>query len=223
MAEVYIHEIAKVKNGKLAELRDAVRDEFVPLARKYGLASVGYWETAPSQGNWPETLELWEFPDFKVYLKYLDATRTDPALIAWQERKGSLISRSVSELCMRGPKTKTAAEAKALFSEHKVWIHEMVEVPPSKQHDYVRMIETFVRRQLPRETLGNYIPGFNNRLVINIAPKGDSFANSDLGKYWPGDTEYKDDEKRKQSLWMMLGTQVRLGWEDRFLIPIEID
>lgn len=226
MAEVYIHEIAQVKPGKLAALRDAVRDEFLPLAHEHGLKSAGFFETTPTQGSWPETIEIWELPDFHAYLRFLDATRKIPALKAWQERKGELIKRSYSELCLRGPLTKTADEARAEFSEHRIWGHEMVEVPPSRQQDYVRMAEQYLRRFIiepaGRPVHGHYISGFNNRLVINLNPFGEDIPTSDMGKFWPGDTEYEQGHQRNQSLWMMLGRQVRLGWVGRFLMPIRL-
>lgn len=226
MAEVYIHEIVEAKPGNLAPLRDALRAEFVPLAHDHGLRSVGVFETAETQGSWPELVEIWELPDFSSYLRYLDATRSDPRLIAWQEHKGTFIKRSIAELCLRGPLTKTAAEAQAAFSDHAIWGHEMVEVPPSRQHDYVRMAEQYIRRLIAepagRPVHGHYVAGFNNRLVINLNPFGEDISTSSMGKFWPGETEYKDGHKKEQSLWMMLGLEVRLGWTGRFLLPVRL-
>jgi hypothetical protein len=119
---------------------------------------------------------------------------------------------------------KSADEAKSMKA-HKLWLHEMVETKPSRQGDYVRMVEQFLieRIVLPagREILGNYIPVFNNRLVINIWPHGEDITTSTMGKYWPGETEYTGEQLRNSNIWMTLGPEVREGWEDRFLFPVD--
>lgn len=225
MTQVYIHEICQVRSGCLGTLRDAVADTFMPLAAKHGLKKVGFWETAPSQGWWPETVELWELESFPAYLAYLEQSRTDADLIEWQAQKGELIDQSSAELCRRGRRTADAEAARA-FGKHKLWLHEMVETKPSRQDDYVRSVEEFLMERIidpiGRDILGNFIPVFNNRLVINIWPHGDDIPTSTMGRYWPGETEYTGDALLNMNIWMTLGPEVRLGWEDRFLVPVEL-
>ena len=56
----YLHEIVKVRPGKMEEWLDVVERRYLTLASRYRNRLVGFWETAHSQDWFPETVAVWE-------------------------------------------------------------------------------------------------------------------------------------------------------------------
>src|SRR5690242_7852965 len=100
---IYIHQINRLRNGRIDELFQAVERECLPLYESHGLQLFGYWECAPGQGFTPETVEIWELKSFEDYQKFVAASHSekgDPRLRKWAERRSEWIERSENVICL---------------------------------------------------------------------------------------------------------------------------
>ncbi len=65
---LYWHEVNRVRPTRMGALLEAVERDFLPIAERYGMRQVGYWQVAPGLGTTPETVSVWELDDFGHYV-----------------------------------------------------------------------------------------------------------------------------------------------------------
>lgn len=216
---VYIHTINKLRTARTADYHKALEAECLPAFREHGLDLHASWETGPGQGRGPETIEIWELRDFKVYSAFVAAShgdKADPRLQKWRETRDQWVAESDNMLCLPHPRSPTLAEIVANKTRAKLIVHEFVHTAPSMQAEYLDGIYRLwwkVAEPAGRSLLGLYYSPWNNRRAINIWGVGKEWDNLPL---WGANYSYDSDEFR---LWMTMGHALRDDWDDRFMVP----
>jgi hypothetical protein len=219
---IYLHEINRVKSGKLREFLQAVESQYLPLVAEYDVRLAGYWETIPSQGWWPETVAVWELDDFAHYFRLLERqyseTNRDPRLDEWQKHRGSLIEYTEGLVCQKSGSTPDASETRRRSLRTKMCLHEMVHCAPARQAEYLAILEEMWWRRVAepsgRSLIGLYWSGWKNTRAINIWGQGDEWDSMALLHPW------SDEHAYGAQLWQTLGREIRTDWDDRFMVPV---
>jgi len=218
---LYWHEINRVRPGKMAELLGAVEREFVPMSETYGMRQVGYWHVAPGLGTTPETVAVWELDDFGHYVEVVrqrfEGKNAD--LGQWFDGVGEWVTSSESLLCFPSELTPTVAQIKERKLAAKLCSHEMIQVQPARQAEYLRLCEEMWFRRVAepagRSIVGLYWSPWKNTKAICIWGQGEEWdLVNPFGKEeaWVADKDFE--------IWQTLGREIRTDWDDRFLVPV---
>ena len=219
---LYLHEIHRVRPGKLGGLLHAVEHDYLPLAERHGIRMVGYWQVAPGQGTWPETVAVWELDDFA---HYVDVTRRqfaeaelDPELCQWHEGLGEWVDHTDGLVCFSSDLSPTVSDIRERGLQAKLCTHEMIHCQPARQAEYLRWCEEFWWRRVAepagRSIIGLYWSPWKNTRAVCIWGQGDTWDDvQPFGK----DESWADDTNL--ALWQTLGREIRTDWDDRFLVP----
>jgi hypothetical protein len=217
---LYWHEVHRVRPMRMSALLEAVEREFLPIAESYGMRQVGYWQVAPGLGTTPETVSVWELDDFGHYIDVVrqrfEGDRSD--LGQWFDGVGEWIETSESLLCFASELTPTVAQIKERNLRAKLCSHEMIQVQPARQAEYLRLCEEMWFRRVAepagRSIVGLYWSPWKNTRAICIWGQGEEWENvNPFGKEeaWVADTDFE--------IWQTLGREIRTDWDDRFLVP----
>jgi hypothetical protein len=217
---LYWHEVNRVRPGKAPALLEAVERDFLPIAERYGMRQVGYWQVAPGLGPSPETIAVWELDDFGQYVdvvrqRFEGATHD---LGAWFDGLGEWVVSTESLLCFPSAMTPTVAQIKERGLRAKLCSHEMIQVQPARQAEYLRLCEEMWFRRVAepagRSIIGLYWSPWKNTKAICIWGQGEEWEDvNPFGKEeaWAADTDFE--------IWQTLGREIRTDWDDRFLVP----
>lgn len=225
-SRVYIHQINSLRSPNTAGLYAAMQSDCIPAFKEHGLELFAYWESAPGQGCWPETVEIWEMPSVDHYTRFIAASHSpkgDPRLRKWNEARGQWIERSDNMFCFPHPKSPSVADLRKAGTKAKLVVHEMVHTEPSKQLDYLEGIYNLwwkpVAEPSGRTLLGLLFSPWNNRRAINIWGCGDEWENITVIGAGKGKEKVYDPDGPAWHTWMTMGLALRDDWDDRFLVP----
>jgi NIPSNAP len=218
---LYWHEINRVRPQKMSGLLEAVERELLPLAESYGMRQVGYWQVAPGLGTTPETIAVWELDDFGHYVEVIrqrfEGKNAD--LGQWFDGVGEWVDSSESLLCFPSALTPTVAQIKESGLAAKMCSHEMIQVQPARQAEYLRLCEEMWFRRVAepagRSIVGLYWSPWKNTKAICIWGQGEEWdLVNPFGKEeaWVADPDFE--------IWQTLGREIRTDWDDRFLVPV---
>jgi len=223
-SRVYIHQINKLRGSRTTELYEAMQTECIPVYREHGLELFAYWESAPGQGYWPETVEIWELPSLTHYTRFIAAShsdRGDPRLSKWSEARGQWIEGSQNMFCFPHPKSPSISDLRQSGAKAKLVVHEMVHCEPSRQLDYLEGIFNLwwkpIAEPAGRTLLGLLFSPWNNRRAINIWGAGEEWDS--LSVMGAGKGKVYDPNGPDFHTWMTMGLALRDDWDDRFLVP----
>jgi hypothetical protein len=219
---LYLHEIHKVKPGAMEGLLEAVERRYLPLAARHRIRMVGYWQVAPGQGQWPETVAVWELDDFAHYVELTRRTfsseHVDKELRDWHYGLGEWIQSSEGLACVPSRLTPTVEQIRARGLKAKLCTHELVHCKPFRQAEYLSIVEEMwwkrVAQPAGRSLIGLYYSPWKNTRAINIWGQGEDWercAPMGKGESWTSDPDVV--------LWQTLGREIRTDWDDRFLVP----
>jgi hypothetical protein len=216
---LYYHQINKLRSPRTHELFESMQRDCLPLYTTLGLQLVGYWESAPGQGHFPETVEVWELKGYEHYREFIASgysEKADSRLRDWFEKRSQWVETSESMLCLPHAASPTAAALRAK-TKPKMIVHEIIRTQPSRQMDYLDALYKLWYRQVAekgsRSVIGLYFPPWNNCTAVNIwGMKGDWNDLAVMGKG-------SDFQSELNELWMTLGLALRDDWNDRLLIP----
>ena len=220
---LYIHEIHKVKPGAMEGLLEAVERDYLPLAARYRIRMLGYWQVAPGQGSWPETVAVWELDDFAHYVEITKRTlgngESDPALRNWHHGLGEWVTSSDALICLPSRLSPTVEQVTQRGMKAKMCTHEMIHCEPARQAEYLALVEEMwwkrVAEPSGRSLIGLYYSPWKNTRAVNIWGQGEEWDDvNPFGKSasWGEDTNV--------TLWQTLGREIRKDWDDRFIVPV---
>jgi hypothetical protein len=205
----------------MSGLLEAVERELLPLAESYGMRQVGYWQVAPGLGTTPETVAVWELDDFGHYVEVVrqrfEGKKAD--LGQWFDGVGEWVTSSESLLCFPSALTPTVDQIKESGLSAKMCSHEMIQVQPARQAEYLRLCEEMWFRRVAepagRSIVGLYWSPWKNTKAICIWGQGEEWdLVNPFGKeeVWVADPDFE--------IWQTLGREIRTDWDDRFLVPV---
>jgi hypothetical protein len=215
---IYIHVINKLRNFRYDEFFEAMTAECLPLYDEHGVRLHGCWESAPGQGQGPETIEVWELKDFDVYSRFLAASRSggDPRLRTWQRLRDEWVATNESMLCLPHPASPTTAQLAANGTKAKLVLHDDVHTNPSMQAEYLDgMMKHWwkLAEGVGHVLIGLYYSPWHNRRAIRIQGMGPEWDDLRIwNQNYSGDT---DDFR----LWMSMSLALRDDFNDRFMMP----
>ncbi len=218
---LYWHEINRVRPTRMGALLEAVERDFLPIAERYGMRQVGYWQVAPGLGATPETVSVWELDDFGHYVDVVrqrfEGKQRRPRAVV-RRRRG--VGRHQARVSCAFPSelTPTVAQIKERKLRAKLCSHEMIHVQPARQAEYLRLCEEMWFRRVAepagRSIVGLYWSPWKNTRAICIWGQGEEWEDvNPFGKEeaWVADTDFE--------IWQTLGREIRTDWDDRFLVP----
>jgi hypothetical protein len=218
---IYVHQINTIRDGKFAKLYEAVQETAAPIAERLDVRLLGYWETLPSQGLWPQTVAVWEFDDFSHYVRVTEAlhgSNREADAQRWLEQRGEWITSTESLLCYKSALSPTAAELQASGLRAPLCTHEYVHCKPARQAEYLELCEEMWWRRVAepagRSLIGLYWSPWKNTRAINIWGQGETWEECNpMGRTaaWENDVNF--------DIWQTLGQAIRDDWDDRFLVP----
>lgn len=218
---IYVHQFNRVRNANFTGLYQAVQETALPIAENLGVRLLGYWETLPSQGFWPETVAVWEFDDFGHYIKVTEALHgsgREPAAQKWAEQRGEWITSTESSLCYASKASPTVEQLVSSGLRAPLCTHEYVHCMPARQAEYLELLEEMWWRRVAepagRSVIGLFWSPWKNTRAINIWGQGETWEECNpMGRaaVWEDDVDFR--------IWQTLGQQIRTDWDDRFIVP----
>jgi hypothetical protein len=219
--EVYVHQINRLRHAALDDLYAAVRDEFVPAMEQLGARLLGYWSAVPEQGNWPETIEIWEYDNMAHCGSVIRARESGAAegqaLRDWLRRRSDWVAETHGLICTRSEGSPSVADLRASGLRAAVTLHETISVRTARQREYVDLVDAFMKPRimdpLGRRLIGMfYSPNWSARQVFNLWA---------VAETWPEFTPINmaRPDRRDTETWRALAPQIRDDYFDRFLVP----
>lgn len=219
---LYLHEINRIRPGRLDAFLEAVEHDYLPLAERLGIRNVGYWTVPPGHGSWPETIAVWELDGYDHHLDVTrrrhDPDRLDPELRAWDAGLGEWVRETDGMVCLPSSRTPTVAEIRERGLKAKLCTHELIHNEPGRQEDYLRIVEDFyfdrVASLAGRSIVGLYWSPWKNTRCVCIWGQGeewDTVYPRGKGEHFAWDAD--------SLMWKTLGLQLRKDWDDRWIVP----
>src|ERR1035437_1642641 len=198
---IYVHQINRLRPGALPGLYAATEETVLPLATRYDVRLLGYWEVLPSQGTWPETIAVWEFDDFAHYTKVLAAvhgTAHDSDARKWMEQRGEWIASTEGLLCYKSPASPTVEELVQKGLRAVLCCHEYVQCAPARQAEYLELVEEMWWKRVAepggRSLIGLFWSPWKNTRAINIWGQGETWEAVNpmgTGAVWERDRNFQ--------------------------------
>lgn len=86
---IYLHTMVRALPGKVDEYLEAVRKEFVPMAKGWGMKLVGCYKAVAGTASSGEVIKIWTAGNVHGdWVKIHEASQKDPAHKEWQARAG---------------------------------------------------------------------------------------------------------------------------------------
>ena len=86
----YLHCLARVIPGKVDEYIDAIGEEMVPMAGRWGMKLVGCYQTVAGEADSNEVIHIWTAGDANAHWGVIRETaRNDPELKKWEAKAGA--------------------------------------------------------------------------------------------------------------------------------------
>jgi hypothetical protein len=218
---IYVHQFNRIRDGKFDKLWEAVQETGLPVAEQLGVRLLGYWETVPTSGPWPEAVAVWEYDDFGHYIKVTEALHSagrEPAAKKWMEQRGEWITATDALVCYKSALSPTAEELHGSGLRAPFCTHEYVHCKPARQAEYLELLEEMWWRRVAepagRSIIGLYWSPWKNTRAINIWGQGETWEECNpmgKGAVWENDVNMK--------IWQTIGQQIRTDWDDRFMVP----
>jgi hypothetical protein len=219
---IYLHEMHRVRQGRMSGLFEAVEHDYLPIARRHGIRLVGYWQVPPGHGSWPTAVGVWELDDFAHYTTLMSRmygeTDHDPDLVRWHEGMAEWVESSEGMVCYPSKLTPTVAQIEERGVKAKLCTHELIHCEPARQLEYLELCEEMWWRRVAepsgRSLIGLYWSPWKNTRAICIWGQGAEWEDvTPMGK---GESWLHDVDHR---IWQSLGLEIRKDWDDRFLVP----
>lgn len=219
---IYLIEFTKVVSARFQEYVKAAGTEQVSLYQDMGFRLIGYWETVPSQGYWPDVMSLWEMDDYTAYGQICAREYGQGPLGKrfrdWQRHLGALATSSQGHLLEPSSKTPTLEQIKRGGRRAPMCITETMRTLPGKSREYVEQLQKLwlpVAEKHGWWMVGSYYSPWRNREVFNIwgAEKWDIVPP---GGY---STEWKDDAGDTHT-WIEVGVALRETWDDSVMVAL---
>jgi hypothetical protein len=218
---VYLQEIFDVQPRKMQDFFTNIERAYLPLAKRYDLTLVGFWETVYTQGNHPEAVALWELPNWAHLAQLNEAQfpvkRGDRQLLRWNDDIYQWINKRQGKVLLPGRDSPTLAGLKKDKTPLKVCVHETVTVQPGMQEAYLEALQVqyvdAARQHLDRGFVGVYRVAWRHTENINIwsyQHGWETLAQRDNEKMSP-------QGQRQLANWMKVGLSLRTDWFDRIL------
>lgn len=219
---LYLHEIHRVRPGRLPGLLDAVERDWLPIAGRHGIRLVGYWQVPPGQGTWPETVAVWELDDFAHYVEVTrrgyDLDGVDAELRGWHDNLGEWVDHTDGLVCFKSELSPTVSEIRERGLRARMCSHEMVHCAPARQAEYLALCEEMWFRRVAepagRSIVGLYWSPWKNTRAVCIWGQGAEWP--DVNPFGRQESWTRD---RDFAVWQTLGREIRTDWDDRFLVP----
>jgi hypothetical protein len=218
---IYVHQFNTVRDANFGRLYDAIQETALPIAERLGVRLLGYWDTIPSCGPWPEAVAVWEYDDFGHYIRVTEAMHgagREPDAKKWVEQRGEFISKTDALVGYKSALSKTADELVASGLKAPLCVHEYVECKPARQAEYIEMMEEMWFRRVAepagRSLIGAYWSPWKNTRAMLIWGQGETWADCNpmgKGAVWENDVNF--------NIWQTVGQALREDWDDRFMVP----
>ncbi len=215
---LYIEERTRLKASKRAEYLAAAEKEQIPLYYDLAQRLVGYWETVPTEGYWPEVISVWELDDFDAFGKICQKRYSESALGRrhrdWQDRLGAVATESHGALLWPSSGTPSLEKLKG-YKHAPVYLHESITTFPNKSRIYIEQFQKLwgpTAARYGRRQIGIYAEVWHAGRATNIW----AFDDWDvIGKY-----QGKMSEDPDARTWQEAGRALRTDWDDRLVVAL---
>jgi hypothetical protein len=222
---VYLHQIHTLhSSGAAPALFDAVEADYLPLAQRFDIRLVGYWQTSAIQGRTGEAVAVWEYDDYRHLERFnraLYGTDDDGrSLRAWREREQEWVAHTDGMVCEPAESSPTVAQLQERNVRGAMCTHEIVMCKPYRHIEYPQLLtEMWTNRFADnadhpknRTTVGLYYAKWSNTIAVNIWSDGVDWDDVTIWEpAWEQDPGFE--------LWNTLGREIRDDFTDRFLLP----